>query len=68
MTKGKILDLADHRAPVCYTVHFIQHWDGRMEIRVEDLSDDERSRKALADAMRRAAHHLDNGELAKDTQ
>lgn len=54
-----IVDLADHRPAVCYTVHLVQHWDGRLEIRVEDVADDERSRLAVADALRRAAEHLE---------
>lgn len=57
---SELIDLADHRPPVCYTVRLAQHWDGRLEIFVEDVSDDERSRKAVADALRRAANHIDS--------
>jgi hypothetical protein len=32
-----------------------EHWDGRLEIFVEDVADDERSRKAIAASLRRAA-------------
>lgn len=54
-----VIDLADRRPPVCYTVRLVQHWDGRLEICVEDVADDDRSKKAVADALRRAAGYLD---------
>jgi hypothetical protein len=53
-----VIDLADKRPPACYTVHLVQHWDGRLEIMVQDVADDDRSRLAVADALRRAADHL----------
>lgn len=56
-----IIDLADRRAPVCYTVHLCQYHDGRLEIKVEDVAEDERSQKAVASALRRAADCLDKG-------
>ena len=57
----KVIDLADCRAPVCYTVHLVQFWDDSLEVKVEDVSDDERSRKSVADALRRAADMLEQG-------
>ena len=45
-----IVDLADRRPVVCYTVRLAQYWDGR-----EDVADDERTRKTVADALRRAS-------------
>lgn len=54
-----VIDLAKHRPPVCYTVRLVEHWDGRLEIFVEDVAGDERSRKAVADSLRRAAARLD---------
>jgi len=60
-----IVDLADRRPPVCYTVRLAQHWDGRLHIAVEDVADDERSRKAVADALRRAADGIENGTLLR---
>jgi hypothetical protein len=54
-----VIDLANHRPPVCYTVRLIEHWDGRLEIFVEDVADDERSQKAVAESLRRAADHLE---------
>jgi hypothetical protein len=53
-----IIDLANHRPPVCYTVRLTDHWDGRLEIFVEDIADDERSKSAVANALRRAADML----------
>lgn len=58
-----IVDLAHHRPPICYTIRLAQHWDGRLQITVEDVADDERSRKAVADALRRAADGIENGTL-----
>lgn len=57
-----IVDLADRRPPVSYTVRLLQHWDGRLQIFVEDVADDQRTRKAVADALRRAADGIENGE------
>ena len=54
-----IIDLADHRAPVCYTVRMTQHWDGRLQVFVEDVADDDRSRQAVAKALRSAADLLE---------
>lgn len=53
-----VIDLANHRPPVCYTVRLTEHWDGRLEIFVEDVADDDRSRRAVADSLRRAADQL----------
>ena len=53
-----VIKLENHRPPVCYTVRLTQHWDGRLEIFVEDIADDERSKLAIADALRRAADTL----------
>lgn len=52
---AEIVELADRRPPVTYTVTITQHWDGRMEIFVQDVADDERSRAAVGEAMQRAA-------------
>lgn len=50
-----VVDLSAHRSPVNYTVRISQHWDGRVEVLVEDVADDDRSREAVADALTRAA-------------
>lgn len=53
-----IINLANHRPPVCYTVHLTQHWNGRLEVQVENVADDERSRIAVADALMLAAEQI----------
>lgn len=50
-----VINLADRRQPVSYTVRITQHWDGSLEVFVEDVTDDERSRQSVADALARAA-------------
>jgi len=50
-----VINLADRRQPVSYTVRITQHWDGSLEVFVEDVADDERSRQSVADALTRAA-------------
>ena len=51
----KIVDLKAYRAPVKYTVHLTNHWDGSVEVFVDDVADDERSRTAVANTLERAA-------------
>lgn len=50
-----VVDLSKHRPAVCYTVRLTHHWDGRLEVFVEDVADDARSRAAVAEALQRAA-------------
>lgn len=50
-----VINLADRRQPVSYTVRITQYWDGSLEVFVEDVADDERSRQSVADALARAA-------------
>jgi len=50
-----VIDLGKRRHPVTYTVTITHHWDDTLEIFVADLADDQRSREAVADALRRAA-------------
>lgn len=52
---GVIVDLSKRRAPVVYTVTITQHWDDSLEVFVQDVADDARSRASVADALRRAA-------------
>lgn len=52
---SKIVDMNTRRPPVTYTIRVTQHWDGTIETFVEDVSDDERSREAVARAMERIA-------------
>ncbi len=50
-----VINLADRRQPVSYTVRITHNWDGSLEVFVEDVADDERSRQSVADALARAA-------------
>ena len=52
---SEVIDLSAKRAPVCYTVHITHLWDGKLEVWVEDVQDDPRSRAAVGDALKRAA-------------
>ena len=52
---NEIVDLSAHRPPVIYTVRITHHWNDRLEIFVEDVADDDRSRRSVADALFRAA-------------
>ena len=48
-----VVNLADRREPVWYTVRIGHHWDDTLEVVIEDVSDDQRSRKSVIDAMQR---------------
>jgi hypothetical protein len=58
---AEVVDLAKKRLPVCYTVHVTQHWDDRLQVWVENVADDQRSRMSIADALRRAADLIEGG-------
>lgn len=47
------IDLNKRRPAVHYTVTVTQHWNGAVEIYVHDVSDDQRSRDSVADALAR---------------
>lgn len=49
----ELIDLAKRRAPVWYTIKIGHHWDDRLEVIVEDVADDNRSKLAVADALQR---------------
>jgi hypothetical protein len=51
----KVIDLADRRPKVHYTVRLTQGWNGSLSVFVEDTADDTRSRLAVAQALRDAA-------------
>ena len=55
-----VINLADRRPPVSYTVRITHHWDDSLEVFVEDVADDERSRQSVADALARAARMFAN--------
>ena len=61
-----VIDLWKHRAPVTYTVTITHHWDDTLEVFVQDVADDARSRASVADALRRAADKF--GEKPADPQ
>lgn len=63
-----VIELGDHRSPVCYTVHLTQHWNGTLEVFVEDVADDPRSRQAVADALALASKMLDTSQSGPDGQ
>ena len=66
-----VIDLSQHRAPVTYTIHITHHWDDRLEVFVEDVSDDERSQDSVNDAIARVAEprmkaaHIHRAMLAR---
>ena len=53
--ENNVVDLSKKRQPVDYTIRIRHHWDDRLEVFVEDVSDDDRSRRAVADTLERAA-------------
>lgn len=55
---NNIVDLAAKRASVDYTIRIQHHWNDSLEVFVEDVSDDERSRRAVADTVERASRIL----------
>ena len=55
-----VINLSDYRQPVTYTVRITHHWDDSIEVLVEDVADDERSRQSVADALARAANTFGN--------
>jgi hypothetical protein len=52
---NNVVDLAAKQAPVNYTIRIRHHWDDSLEVFVEDVSDDDRSKSAVADTLERAA-------------
>lgn len=56
---SEVVDLGAKRKPVTYTVVITHHWDGKLEVWVEDVQDDPRSRASVADALKRASEMFD---------
>ncbi len=54
-----VVSIAEYRKPVTYTVRLIQDWEGGLAVWVDGVDDDPRSRKAIADALRRAADMIE---------
>jgi hypothetical protein len=59
-----VITLSDRRQAVTYTVTITHHWDGTVECFVHDVSDDERSRASVGDALARVAETYLNRRLA----
>ena len=59
---GEVISLSSKQPDVHYSVHITQGYDGHLEVFVEEISPDPESRKRAADAMRRAADMIENGE------
>lgn len=56
---SKVVELSARRQPVNYTVRITHHWDDRLEVFVEDVADDDRSRASVSDALQRASRLFD---------
>ena len=57
---GNVISLAGRRDPVTYTVRLRQDYEGGLAVWVEGVTDDPRSRGAVADALRRAAAMIED--------
>jgi len=64
---SEVVNLSERRAPVNYTVRITHHWDDRLEVFVEDVADDDRSRASVADALQRAVYLFDVASERKRT-
>lgn len=60
---AEIKNLSDRRKPVTYTVTITHHWDDTVEVFVQDVADDDRSRAAVGDALARAASSFLNRKV-----
>ena len=58
----KIINLDLRRPKVCYVVNITHSWDGSLDIRVDGVASDRRSRESIASAMRDAADAIEKGE------
>jgi len=62
-----LVDLAQHRPPVPYTIELLHFWDGHVEVAVHGIGDSDLSRQTCADTLRKAADQIDpkNGLIAE---
>ena len=60
---SEVINLAEHREPVTYTVTITHHWDDTLEVWVHDLQEDERSREAVWEALERIVNQHKRNEL-----
>ena len=64
-----VLSIGAYRTPVTYNVQLRQDYEGGLAVWVRDVADDPRSRRAVADALRRAASMIDDSvEHAQEGQ
>lgn len=54
-----VINMNSHREPVIYSIHVTHHWGGEVEVEVEGLTDNGRSHRAAAEALREAAAVLE---------
>lgn len=57
------IELSEHRKPVTYTLHIIHHWNGTIEVLVDDVAETERNKESIVWAMKRALLALENGPV-----
>lgn len=62
---SNVSDMASRRAPVIYTVHVSHHWTGKVEVQVEGIQSDPRSRKVAAEALLTAAELVESKGVLK---
>jgi hypothetical protein len=51
---SEVIDLSKKREPARYTLHLVHHWDGTVEVLVDDVAETERNKKSITWAMGRA--------------
>ena len=54
-----VVSIGAYRRPVTYKVTLRQDYQGGLAVWVDDVADDPRSRKAVADALRRASDMIE---------
>lgn len=57
---SEIISINSRKPPTFYTLRIAHHQDGKLQLFVEDVADDERSRESIAWAMRELADSLDD--------
>jgi len=54
MSEDNIIDLANRRRPVCYTIQVTHYWDGSVGVFVEDIEPSERANSSVEIALEAA--------------
>lgn len=57
---AEIVHIDDYRPDVLYTIHFCHGYDGSLSMCIEDASDDQASKLAIASALLRGGRMLAN--------